>query len=128
MEVIDVSENKRINTSTYFNQEIVRYKSLEQELIADERSDEAIFAKIRMNIFDIFNTIFSVALRTSGDNDEKIQQFFLTKIEQIPQSWHSSLQNAKKHEDVEKIHTETIKLETVYEIKTAFEKIWGEVL
>lgn len=112
------------NTVSYFADRIAQYKKLAQELTLDDRADEAVFAKVQMNVYDIFNTIFSVAVKTSGQDDQKIVQFFLTRIQQIPQSWYTALTNAKKHGETEKAHIERIKLDVVAEIQKEFEKIW----
>ena len=119
-----MNDMKRENTVNYFADRIAQYKRLAQELTSDDRADEAVFAKVQMNVYDIFNTIFSVAVKTSGQDDQKIVQFFLTRIQQIPQSWHTALANAEKHGETEKAHIERIKLDVVAEIQKEFERIW----
>lgn len=119
-----MSELKRENTTSFFADRIVQCKKLAQELASDDRADEAVFAKVQMNVYDIFNTIFSVAVKTSGQDDQKVVQFFLTRIQQIPQSWHTALANAEQHGETEKAHIERIKLDVVAEIQKEFEKIW----
>lgn len=119
-----MNDMKRENTVSYFADRIAQQKILAQELTSDDRADEAVFAKVQMNVYDIFNTIFSVAVKTSGQDDQKIVQFFLTRIQQIPQSWHTALANAEKHGETEKAHIERIKLDVVAEIQKEFERIW----
>ena len=119
-----MNDMKRENTVSYFADRIAQHKKLAQELTSDDRVDEAVFAKVQMNVYDIFNTIFSVAVKTSGQDDQKIVQFFLTRIQQIPQSWHTALANAEKHGEMEKAHIERIKLDVVAEIQKEFERIW----
>lgn len=119
-----MNDMKREKTVNYFADRIAQYKKLGQELTSDDRADEAVFAKVQMNVYDIFNTIFSVAVKTSGQDDQKIVQFFLTRIQQIPQSWHTALANAEKHGETEKAHIERIKLDVVAEIQKEFERIW----
>lgn len=119
-----MDDMKRENTVSYFTDRIAQYKELAQELTSDDRADEAVFAKVQMNVYDIFNTIFSVALKTSGQDDQKVVQFFLTRIQQIPQSWHTALANAEQHGETEKAHIERIKLDVVADIKTEFQRIW----
>lgn len=120
--------SKHEQFTLYLEKEIEHSNLQQKKLQADERADEAVFAKIRMNVFDIFRSVFSVAAKTYGEDEEKIRIFFLSRTEQIPQNWHLSLQKAKEHNDVEKIHIETIKLETLAEIKATFEKIWENTL
>lgn len=111
----------------YFNDEIVACQRRQKELLADNRADEAIFMKIRANVFDIFKTILSVAIRTvrSGSSTE-IKKFFLQKTEQIPENWKSAYARAAEHGDIEKMHYESIKLEVIAEIRETFETIWGD--
>lgn len=119
-----MNDMKRENTVNYFADRIAQYKRLAQELTSDDRADEAVFAKVQMNVYDIFNTIFSVAVKTSGQDDQKIVQFFLLRIQQIPQSWQTALANAEQHGETEKAHIERIKLDVVAEIQNEFERIW----
>ena len=119
-----MNDMKRENTVSYFADRIAQHKKLAQELTSDDRADEAVFAKVQMNVYDIFNTIFSVAVKTSGQDDQKIVQFFLLRIQQIPQSWRTALANAEQHGETEKAHIERIKLDVVAEIQKEFERIW----
>ena len=119
-----MNEQKREKTLSYFADQIDRCKKLARDMTSDDRSDEAVFAKVQMNVYDIFNTIFSVAVKTSPQDDQKVIQFFLTKIQQIPQSWHTALANAQRHGETEKAYIERVKLDTVAEIKTEFARIW----
>lgn len=119
-----MNKRKRENTVSYFADRINRCKKMARELTSDDRADEAVFAKVQMNVYDIFNTIFSVAVKTSGQDDQKVVQFFLTRIQQIPQSWHTALANAEQHGETEKAHIERIKLDAVAEIEKEFGRIW----
>lgn len=119
-----MNDMKRENTVSYFADRIAQHRKLVQELTSDDRADEAVFAKVQMNVYDIFNTIFSVAVKTSGQDDQKIVQFFLLRIQQIPQSWRTALTNAEQHGETEKAHIERIKLDVVAEIQIEFERIW----
>lgn len=121
-----MNEKKQNRMDTYFTDRVSHYKALAQQLSSDERGDEAIFAKVQMNVYDIFHTIYSTAAKTSGQDDKKVVEFFLTKIQQIPQRWQSALTDAKKHSDSSKAHIEQLKLDTAAQIKAAFEKIWEE--
>lgn len=119
-----MNDMKRENTVSYFADRIGQHRKMVQELTSDGRADEAVFAKVQMNVYDIFNTIFSVAVKTSGQDDQKIVQFFLLRIQQIPQSWRTALANAEQHGETEKAHIERIKLDVVAEIQKEFERIW----
>lgn len=119
-----MNEVKRKETIRYFAERMDNCKAIAQQLRGDDREDEAVFAKIRLNIYQIFNSVFSVALETAGQDDEKVVQFVLSRLQLIPQGWHAALANAQQHGETEKAHIEGIKLDVVAEIKTEFSKIW----
>lgn len=119
-----MNETKRNETISYFTEQIACYKAQAKALDADDRADEAVFAKVQKNVYDIFSTIFSVAVETAGQDDGKVVQFFLTRLQQIPQSWHTALANAQQHGEIQKAHIEQIKLDAVGRIQAEFERIW----
>ena len=95
-------------------------------LIADNRTDEGNFEKIRANVYEIFKTILSVGERLCGTDEEAQRRFFLQKIEEIPASWADSYEKARENGDAEKMHIESVKLDTIREIKNICMEIWGE--
>ena len=112
--------------AAYFDDSIACCDEQEKALIADERKDEAVFEKIRANVYNIFRTVLGVAVDTCGEDTEKIRDFFLKRIDLIPVSWHASYDAAKQHNDTAKVQIEEIKLAVVQEIKAEFTKIWEE--
>lgn len=121
-----MAERQQAQMEQYFTQNIHDCKALEQTLSADGRGDEAVFARVRGNVFDLFHTVFSVAVQTAGAEEEKVRPFFREKLDQIPANWRCSLEKAQAHGDLERMHTETIKLAALGEIDSAFRQIWGE--
>jgi hypothetical protein len=121
-------ESKQNQMELYFAENIRQCKALEQTLSGDGRGDEAIFARVRGNVFDIFRMVFSKAVRVAGAEEEKIRPFFGEKLEEIPAPWRASLEKAQAHGDVEKVNIETIKLDALGEIDGTFRRIWGETL
>ncbi len=93
-----------------------------QALFKDDRKDEAVFEKVRANVYDIFKTVFSVAAKNEKDA-QAAETFFLAKLEQIPSAWVQSLEQAQQHGDSQKAHIETIKLDAVREIREKFAQI-----
>ena len=93
-------------------------------LNSDQRGDEAVFAKIRMNVFDIFRTVLTAGKNAVGDDEEKLRIFFQDRLNQIPENWRASLLDAERHGNFEKAHIERLKLRTAEEITDAFRKIW----
>ncbi len=106
--------------NSYFDEKISECRKREEELLSDERSDEANFEKIRLNIYDIFKTVLAAAQKACGDDKEATKNFFLDKLEQIPSNWYNSLERAQIHGDEEKQQTEKIKIEVAEDIKKIF--------
>ncbi|MDE6280403.1 MAG: hypothetical protein K2M15_01205 [Oscillospiraceae bacterium] len=111
---------------SYLDEQIVACKQRSQLLAEDDRIDEGNFEKVRANVYEIFKTILSVAERVCGKDDSAKRDFFLQKAEQIPTSWTASYEKAKQNGDVEKMHIERIKLDTIQEIKDMCAQIWEE--
>ena len=110
--------------TTYLDDAIARCAEQEKALIADERKDEAIFEKIRANVYNIYRTILGVAMQNCDEDADKIRERFMKQIEHIPASWNASYEAARQHNDTAKAQIEEIKLAVVREIKTEFTKIW----
>ena len=108
----------------YLDGQIAACKRRSQLLAEDDRMDEGNFEKVRANIYEIFKTILSVAERVCGEDDSAKKRFFLQKAEQIPASWAASYEKAKQTGDVETMHIESIKLDTIQEIKDMCTQIW----
>ena len=119
-------EQKILNLNSYFDKQISLCKQCNKNLLTDERMDEANFEKVKANIYDIFRTIFSVAVKNSKGDFEAIKRFFILKIEQIPSNWVIAYNTAKQHDDTVKMQIEQIKLDTVSEIRQMFITIWEE--
>ncbi|MDE6261023.1 MAG: hypothetical protein K2M42_09240 [Oscillospiraceae bacterium] len=109
---------------SYLDERIAACKRRGQLLAEDDRMDEGNFEKVRANVYEIFKTILSVAERVCGEEDGAKRDFFLQKAEQIPTSWTASYEKAKQSGDVEKMHIERIKLDTIQEIKDMCMRIW----
>ena len=109
---------------SYFDKQIAACKQRSKLLAEDDRTDEGNFEKVRANVYEIFKTILSVAERVCGKDDLAKREFFLQKAEQIPTSWTASYEKAKQSGDVEKMHIESIKLDTIQEIKDMCMRIW----
>ena len=82
----------------------------------DGREDEAVFEKIKLNVYDIFKTVFN----TLGEGEK-----FTQKLREIPAAGQLSLEKASAHGDDAKVHIESIKLEAAQKIEDKFKEIWG---
>ena len=117
-------EQKVSKLNRYFEEQIAMCNQRNKKLLDDERTDEATFEKVKANVYDIFRTIFSVAVKTSKGEPDAVRRFFVQKIEQIPSSWVTAYDKAKQHNDTDKMCLEEIKLDTIGEIKENFAKTW----
>ena len=110
----------------YLDGQITDCRQRSKLLAADERVEEGNFEKVRANVYEIFKTILSAAEKVCGKDDGARKRFFLQKTDEIPANWTTSYEEAKKQGDVEKMHIESIKLDTVREIKEMCMQIWEE--
>ena len=85
-------------------------------LTADDRCDEAVFEKIRANVYEIFASVLTAAQRTADP-----ASFFRARLEDIPASWETALEKARSHGDEKRAHTETVKLDVVRAIREKLE-------
>lgn len=111
---------------SYFDEQITACQQRSKMLAEDDRMDEGNFEKIRTNVYEIFKTILSAAERVCEKDELAKRAFFLQKAEQIPTSWRASYETAKQNGDVRKMHIESIKLDTIQEIKDMCMQIWEE--
>lgn len=110
---------------SWLDEAIADSRSRQQTLRQEYRQDEAVFEKVQENVYDIFRTVLSVALRQHGDSAEA-RAFFDLRLEQIPAAWLSSLQQALRHGDDRKAHTEQLKLQALAAVKAAWQGVQEE--
>lgn len=109
---------------TCMKERIADCKQFALKLNNEGRAEESVFENIRINIYEIFKTVFSAAKKSYGKDEIALKNFFLQKLEQIPESWKTSYEKAEKHGDSEKTYIENIKLKTAKEVKEIFEKTY----
>ena len=117
-------EQKVKKLNSWFGEKIALCGKRNQELNEDGRTDEAVFEKVKANIYDVFRTVLSVAVKTGKGDPDTVKSFFVQRAEQIPAGWAAALEKAKAHHDAVRMQTEQIKLDTVQEIREKFAKIW----
>lgn len=96
----------------FLNEQAEACKALATSLTADNRQDEAVFEKIRGNVFEIFTAVLNAARKQSDPVD-----FFRRQLTAIPANWEAALEKAEAHGDEAKAHTERIKLDAVRAIR-----------
>lgn len=97
----------------FFEERIAACQKRKAMLLADGRSDEAVFEQVRSNVYGIFQTIW---------NMERGIDFFQEKLTAISMNWHDAAIKAKSFDDVAAVTLENIKLEAVQEIRMALEE------
>ncbi|WOO37239.1 hypothetical protein R2R35_01730 [Anaerocolumna sp. AGMB13020] len=94
----------------------------------DNREDEAVFEKIRLNVYNIFLSCLQVSInkldkdRAFYDSEYTIRfkNEYLSCIDRISKPWKEKLLFAENHDITEDGIIETIKLETTAAIKLLF--------
>ena len=117
-------EQKVSKLNRYFEEQIAMCNRRSKKLLDDERTDEAAFEKVKANVYDIFRTVLSVAVKTSNGDPDAVRRFFVQKTGQIPSGWVNAYDKAEQHNDTVRMCLEQIKLDTIGEIRENFAKTW----
>ena len=121
-----MKKNKREAFYNYLDVKMKESTLNEQQLLKEERADEASHEKIKSNIYQIFKTIYLSLEKNPTRTQEEIKEQFLEKLEAIPNNWKIALDKAREHQDAKKILIEEIKFEIRDEIQATFMKIMEE--
>ncbi len=121
-------EEKIANLNHYFEEQIALCNRRGKDLLADARTDEATFEKIKANVYDIFRVVFSVAVKSCPNDSDELRRFFAGRAESIPSAWVAAYEKAKEHANAVDMQIEQIKLDTAACIKENFNRIWEETL
>ncbi|QAA32561.1 hypothetical protein [Clostridium manihotivorum] len=112
------------------NQQAIK-KTIEK-LDTSEAKDEAIHEKVRLNIYEIFETVFNASvkkvygLQFSDDEAlyERLSEIYLNFFTRIPASWRINYEKAKANEDVYNLFLEELKIDTAERIRDTFTKFY----
>lgn len=121
-----MTEQKSARLADYLEEQAASCVRRYEALLADERADEAVFEKVSANVYAIFRTVLSAAVKAGAGEPEAAKSFFASRLAQIPAAWATAYEKAKAHDDEAKMHLEQIKLDTVGEIKALFAELWEE--
>lgn len=92
-----------------------------EALNADLRTDEALFERIRENMYGIFRTVYTTAAETKATPQE-VHLVFLQRLEDIPANWKIARDLAQRNGDEYKACIEQLKLDTVDHIRAEYLK------
>ena len=88
-------------------------------LTADGRTDDANFAKIRTNIYDVCRT----ASRTLADRPGAGIDAIAAQLERFRATWGAALEKAKQHDDISGIAVEETKLAALENVIAHFREV-----
>ena len=100
---------------TWLAQQAAACLDAQQQLRREGREDEAVFQRIRENVFELSAAV----LDTAGKQLEP-EVFFLQRMESIPANWKVARDKALAHGNSVQAHLEEIKLEAAEEIIRRF--------
>ena len=88
-------------------------------LTADGRTDDANFAKIRTNIYDVCRTVS----RTLADRPGAGIDAIAAQLERFRATWGAALEKAKQHDDISGIAVEETKLAALEDVIAHFREV-----
>ena len=105
---------------TYLQQQVQRCQQTQQQLQADHRGDEAVFARIEGNVYVIFHTVLQVACQTAHGDAAAAAAFFTQKLQAMPRGWKQAQAQALAHGDDRRAHIEGIKVQAAQTVAQRF--------
>ena len=103
----------------YLDSRIEEGRSEIAALTADGRIDDANFAKVRTNIYDICRTVSQVLVNRSGAGAGAVR----AQLERFRAEWSAALDKAKQHGNIHGIAVEETKLEALNDIIAHFQEV-----
>ncbi len=103
----------------YLDSRIEEGRSEIAALTADGRIDDANFAKVRTNIYDVCRTVS----RTLADRPGAGRDAVAAQLERFRATWGAALEKAKQHDDVSGIAVEEIKLAALEDVIARFREV-----
>ena len=106
----------------YLNRQIEAGKARIIALEAEGRHDDANFAKVRTNIFDVCKTVTQALLNRPGAGAGAIK----AQRERFQAGWGAALQKAKAHDDTTGVAVEETKLAALADVIAHFPEGTGK--
>ena len=104
---------------TWLSSKIEECKAETASLLADGRKDDASFARIRTNIYDVCRTVSQALISRPGAGTGAIR----TQLERFHTEWSAALERAKQHDNINGIAVEETKLAALDDILTHFREV-----
>ena len=107
---------------TYLDGKIEEGKEQIAKLEADGRMDDANFAKVRTNIYDVCKTVSQALMNRPGAGVTAVQAQF----DRFNTGWSAALEKAKQHDDIKNVAVEEIKLAALKDVMARCKEVAKE--
>lgn len=104
---------------TYLSSKVEEGKAETASLQADGRTDDANFAKVRTNIYDICRTVSQTLINRPGAGTGAVR----AQLERFRAEWSAALEKAKQHDNINGIAVEETKLAALDDIIAHFQEV-----
>ena len=105
----------------FLEDKIAEGKAETAALEADGRKDDANFAKIRTNIYDICRTVTRTLVDRPGAGIGAVK----AQLDRFHAGWSEALERAKRHDDINAVTVEETKLAALEDIVARFQEVTG---
>ena len=109
--------NERI--LSYLDSRIEEGRSEITALTVDGRTDDANFAKVRTNIYDVCRSVINTLINRPGAGRNAIA----AQLERFRATWGTALEKAKQHDNAKGMAVEEIKLSALEDVIAHFEEV-----
>ena len=99
----------------YLDDRAAQLREVSAALAAEQRRDEADLVKVRINVYGICRTIFSVLDRAAYEK----------KLDELGDTWLAAKELADRHGDVKNAVIGAVKVETLEKIRGEYRKFGG---
>ena len=112
------------NFINYLEENIENLEKEAKNLDENYRHDDAVFVKIKINVYDVCKTVFTVFKKVKPE--ALLYNEYIKKLEEFEKAWSDSAEKAKKFGDDKKIAAEEAKLSVLTNVKEKFIEAWSE--
>ena len=103
----------------YLGRQVEAGKADAAALDAEGRRDDANFAKIRTNIYDVCRTVSQALLKRPGAGADAVR----AQLERFRTGWGAALEKARVHGDVAAVAVEETKLAALADVISHFPEV-----
>ena len=104
---------------TYLDSKIEESKAETAALLADGRRDDANFAKVRTNIYDVCRTVSLALVNRPAAGTGAVR----AQLERFRTEWGAALEKARQHDNISGIAVEETKLAALEDVITHFQEV-----